>query len=211
MTRLGIERPVTSTKFPADYAVPNEAGKSYQWRRSSGFLGKYMSGEKVLDIGYKGYDNPALRTVVPHAVGVDLDFPGYDGLRLPFDDGTIDCVFSSHCLEHIPSYKDAIRDWYRVTKIGGFIVCIVPAQMLYEKRRKLPSKFNADHKRFYTPKSLLSEFEESLEENSYRVRLLEDNDRGYDYNIGPDQHAKGCYEIVLVVEKIKTPIWSLRP
>jgi predicted SAM-dependent methyltransferase len=114
--------------------------KEPQVRRLSGFFDNYMSGDKILDVGYKGYDNPELRTVVPGATGVDLDFPGYDGNRLPFDDETIDCVFSSHCLEHILSYKGAIQDWYRVTKIGGFIVCIVPSQLLYEKRRNLPSR-----------------------------------------------------------------------
>ncbi len=208
--KIGINLPGANDKFPVDYISPvSEAGKSYHARRTSGFFEKYMNGEKVLDIGYKGYDNSQLRTVVPHAIGVDLDFPGYDGVRLPFEDATIDCVFSSHCLEHIPSYQDAIRDWYRVARLGGFIVCIVPSRLLYEKRRDLPSKFNKDHKRFYSPKSLLGEFEESLEENSYRIRHLEENDRGYDYHIGPEKHPKGCFEIVLVVEKIQKPVWSL--
>ena len=161
--KMGIHSQPASDKFPLDYTPAlSEAGKSYHSRRRSGFFEKYMSGEKVIDIGYKGYNNPELRTAVPHAIGVDLDFPGYDGVRLPFDEGTIDCVFSSHCLEHISSYQEAIRDWYRVLKIGGFMVCAVPSQMLYEKRRKPPSKFNADHKRFYSLKSLLGEFEEFL-------------------------------------------------
>ena len=118
--KIGINLPGANDKFPVDYISPvSEAGKSYHARRTSGFFEKYMNGEKVLDIGYKGYDNSQLRTVVPHAIGVDLDFPGYDGVRLPFEDATIDCVFSSHCLEHIPSYQDAIRDWYRVARLGG--------------------------------------------------------------------------------------------
>ena len=209
ITKGEINSPVDNTKFPLDYNPPGSAGRSYRSRRASGFFAKYLSGEKILDIGYKGYANPQLRTVVPHAIGVDLDFPGYDGLHLPFEDSSVDCVFSSHCLEHITSYKEAICDWYRVTKLGGFIVCIVPSQLLYEKRRDLPSKFNHDHKRFYSPSSLLGEFEHSLEENSYRIRYLEENDRGYDYKIGPERHATGCYEIVLVVEKIQRPNWRL--
>ncbi len=201
---------VPSSKFPADYVkANNEAGKSYASRRASGFFDKYLSGEKVLDIGYRGYSNPELITVVPHAIGVDLDYPGYDGLRLPFDDGAIDTVFSSHCLEHIAAYKEAIQDWYRVLKVGGFIVCIVPSQLLYEKRRELPSKYNADHKRFYSPKTLLREFEDALVENSYRLRHLEENDRNYKYDIGPESHSEGCYEIVLVIEKIALPSWQL--
>ncbi len=197
-------------KFPPDYGSNAEASKSYISRIASGFFEKYMNGDKILDIGYKGYNNPDLKTVLPHAIGVDLDYPGYDGLRLPFDDNSIDCVFSSHCLEHIPDYRQAIRDWYRVVKPGGFIVCIVPSQLLYEKKRNLPSLYNQDHKRFYTGSSLLKEFEDFLDENSYRVRFLEENDRGYDYTIGPEQHAIGCFEIVLVVEKIQKPSWLLK-
>jgi SAM-dependent methyltransferase len=195
--------------FPEDYVGNAEAGKFYNVYRGTGLLEKYLSGDKVLDIGFKGYDNPKLLTIVPHAIGVDLDYPGYDGERLPFDDGAIDTVFSSHCLEHIADYKQAIQDWYRVLKVGGFIVCAVPSQLLYEKRRSLPSKYNADHKRFYSPRSLVAEFEQALEENSYRVRFLEENDRDYTYHIGPDDHAGGCYEIVIVVEKIRKPAWTL--
>jgi SAM-dependent methyltransferase len=210
--KAGIDfvRFVPSSKFPADYVTANnETGKSYASRRASGFFDKYLSGEKVLDVGYRGYSNPELITVVPHAIGVDLDYPGYDGLRLPFDDATIDTVFSSHCLEHIADYQQAIRDWHRVVKVGGFIVCIVPSQLLYEKRKELPSRYNADHKRFYSPGSLLGEFEGALMGNSYRVRHLEENDRNYNYNIGPESHADGCYEIVLAVEKIAPPSWRL--
>src|SRR5215510_9286214 len=34
-------------------------------------------------------------------------------------------------LEHVPGPFAVIRDWHRVVKIGGFIVCIVPHQFLY--------------------------------------------------------------------------------
>ena len=168
-----------------------------------------MAGDVVLDVGYKGYVNPKGITVVPHAIGVDLDYPGYDGARLPFADNSVDAVYSSHCLEHISAYQDTLRDWYRVLKIGGFIVCVVPSQLLYERKRGLPSKHNQDHKRFYTPASLLTEVQTSLEDNSYRVRHLEENDLDYDYERPVDLHPVGCYEIVLVLEKIKKPRWTL--
>jgi SAM-dependent methyltransferase len=200
-----------SDRFPADYATTApEAGKSYQFWRASGFLDRFLSGRRVLDVGYRGQVRGArARPVVPHAIGVDLDYPGYDGVRLPFDDGTVDAVFSSHCLEHVKAYRSVIQDWHRVLKRGGFVVCIVPSQLLYEKKRSPPSRWSNDHRRFYTPKSLLDEFEDSLEENSYRVRFLEENDRGYTYKIGPDRHAGGCYEIIMVVEKIRRPEWSI--
>ena len=198
-----------SDDFPADYRPPGEAGGSYLHRRRSGFLDRYCSGPVVLDVGFSGYNNPEGKTGLPKAIGIDLDYPGYDGIRLPFDDGAVDCVFSSHCLEHILFDHAAIRDWYRVLKIGGFIVCMVPSQALYEKRRFLPSQFNADHKRMYTPSSLALSFETALETNSYRVRHLAENDRGFDYTRGPELHSGGCYEIEIVIEKISSPAWTL--
>jgi hypothetical protein len=195
--------------FPSDYDPPGEAGRSYQRRLRSGFLDRYCSGPLVLDVGFSGYDNPEMKTALPGAIGIDVDYPGYDGIHLPFEDGTVDCIFSSHCLEHIQFDHAAIRDWYRVLRLGGFIVCMVPSQALYEKRRFLPSQFNADHKRMYTPSSLARVFEEALDVNSYRVRHLAENDADFDYSLGPDVHSNGAYEIEIVIEKIVQPSWTL--
>lgn len=206
-TKQGSEK--LKSAFPEDFVTPGEAGRSYLSRLRSGFLDKYCSGDVILDVGYSGYDNPNGVAGLPNAIGVDLDYPGYDGMKLPFEDGSVDTVFSSHCLEHILFDHAAIRDWHRVLKIGGFIVCMVPSQALYEKKRFLPSNFNADHKRMYTPSSLAASFESALEVNSYRIRHLAENDSGYDYNIGPEKHSNGPYEIEIVVEKIMPPRWKL--
>lgn len=203
------ENPALRSSFPADYSPPGEAGRCYQRRRQSGFLDRYCSGSLVLDVGYSGYDNPEGKTGVPGAIGIDLGYPGYDGRVLPFGDETVDTVFSSHCLEHIQFDHQAIRDWFRVIKVGGFIVCMVPSQALYEKREFLPSRFNEDHKRMYTPATLMRSFEEALTVNTYRVRHLAENDRGFNYQLGPEVHSDGAYEIELVVEKIKEPSWGL--
>ena len=186
-----------------------EVRKTHRLRLERGFTQKYLSGAVVLDIGYRGAGNPEGKTIVPHAIGVDLEYPGYDGHRLPFGDGSVDCVSSSHCLEHVWMHHAAIRDWHRVVKPGGYIVCFVPHQFLYEKRAIPPSLWNPDHKRFFTPGTLMACFEEALEPNTYRVRHLADNDTWFDYGIGPDRHAVGCYEIELVLEKIRHPGWAL--
>lgn len=200
---------MSESAFPIDHAPPGEAGKSYTRRIRTGFLERYCSGGVVLDVGYSGYDNPEGKTALPHAIGIDLDFPGYDGVRLPFADESVDTVFSSHCLEHIEREQDAIREWFRVLKVGGFLVCFVPHQALYEKKASLPSRWNGDHKRFYTPASLMTAVERALDVNSFRLRHLKDNDIGFDYTIGPDAHSIGCYEIELVIEKIRKPDWAL--
>jgi SAM-dependent methyltransferase len=199
---------MTESAFPEDFNAPGEAGHSYLKRLRSGFLDKYCRGV-ALDVGYSGYANPEKKAALPNAIGIDVDYPGYDGIRLPFDDESVDCVFSSHCLEHVQFDHAVVRDWYRVLKIGGFIVCMVPSQALYEKRRFLPSPWNTDHKRMYTPSSLAKTFEDALEVNSFRVRHLAENDDNFDYSIGPELHSQGRYEIEIVVEKIRKPDWTL--
>lgn len=188
--------------------VGEEARKMVCARQRSGFTARYLSGRSILDIGYKGYLDDVL-PIVEGATGVELDYPGYDGVTLPFPDMSQDAVFASHCLEHIEDYRNAIRDWFRVLKTGGFLVVMVPHQFLYEKHLAKPSRYNADHKRFYTPESLMMEIETSLAPNTYRLRHLADNDLHFDYGLPPERHSVGSYEIELVVEKIVPPFWDL--
>ena len=195
-------------EVPEDWPVKGEAGRSFTEKLKNGFFSTYMAGEVTIDVGYRGAFEDAV-PILPHAIGVDLDYPGYDGKKLPFADESVDTVYSSHMLEHVADFRATVRDWHRVVRSDGFIVCVVPHQFLYEKRRSLPSSWNADHKRFYTPGSLLGEFEASLQPNTYRVRHLRDNDENYTYVLGPEVHSGGGYDIELVVQKIAPPEWDL--
>ncbi|NOW45492.1 SAM-dependent methyltransferase [Novosphingobium sp. SG751A] len=187
--------------------VGEEARKNFDRWVKSGFYQQFLSGDCVLDIGFAGYLD-GVRPITPNAIGVGLDYPGYDGKILPFQDFSQDTVFASHCLEHIDDYRTVIADWFRVLKVGGYLLITVPHQYLYERNLDLPSRFNADHRRYYTAASLLREVEEAIDPLQFRVRQLEDNDRGFDYAIPPSQHAVGCYEILLVIEKIQTPVYA---
>lgn len=188
-------------------SVGTEARKSFSRWAQEGFLDRFLSGEHVLDIGYKGYGEDA-HPILPWAIGIDLDYPGYDGTRLPFPDNSQDVVFNSHTLEHIPDYVSVLSDWFRVIRPGGFLITIVPHQYLYERREQLPSRWNADHRRFYTSASLLREIEEAIGPISFRVRHLEENDRGFNYSTSPGEHAEGCYEVILVIQKIERPYYA---
>ncbi len=185
-----------------------ESQKSYITKIASGFFDNYLSGSHVLDVGFAGHGGDG-QPIVPQAIGIDIDYPGYDGARLPFPDESQDAIYSSHCFEHIVDHIGALRDWFRVLKVGGFAVIVVPHQHLFEKRLDLPSRWNMDHKRFFTPASLLADIEASLAPNSYRVRHLCDNDAGYDYAIAPADPATGCFEIELVLEKLPPPAWEM--
>lgn len=184
-----------------------EAAASNEYRILTGFYNQYCQG-KGLDIGYRGSVKDA-DPVLPNAVGIDLDYPGYNGLHLPFDDETQDYVWASHILEHVVNWQKTLQEWYRVLKVGGYMIICVPHKALYEKKSRPPSKWNGDHKRFYTPGSLLLEVEAALPMNKYRIRSLRDNDRDFDYTIPVDKHSGGCYEIELVVQKIEGPTWDL--
>jgi SAM-dependent methyltransferase len=170
-------------------------------------IATYLSAANLLDIGFRGGD-PCAKPITENAIGVDLDYPGYDGTHLPFGDQTQDAIYASHVLEHVPNYRQVLAEWHRVTKVDGHLIIIVPHWHLYERRPDLPSRWNGNHQRFYTPARLLAEIENSLAANSYRIRLLVDNDRGFTYSDPPGAAPKCGHEIVLVLQKIVRPDWS---
>jgi SAM-dependent methyltransferase len=184
-----------------------ETRKNYPLRDAEGFFKRFMSGSGI-DVGYGGGSR---ETVLESAHGIDKGSPGYDGVHLPYESNTLDYVYNSHCLEHIPNdtLLSTLREWYRVLKVGGHLIICVPHQFLYEKKRTLPSRYNEDHKRFYTPASLMREIEEAYTPNSYRLRHLRDLDTDFDYSIPPEQHSQGAYEIECVIQKISAPTWQV--
>lgn len=64
-------------------------------------------------------------------------------------DASFGFVHSSHCLEHMQDPQEALRNWFRVLKPGGHLVCVVPDEDLYEQGC-FPSTFNSDHKWTFT-------------------------------------------------------------
>lgn len=190
--------------FDKNRPVGIESIKSYADKVDNGFLEKYLNGEHILEIGYQGYN--AGRKVVPiveKAIGVDWGYPEYDGIHLPFPNESQDAVYTSHVLEHIPNWEVALQEWFRVLKIGGFLIIVVPHWLLYEKKKDLPSRFaGSGHFRYYLPSTLLAEIQEALPLGEWRLRYMCDNDRGFDYNLPDITHSEGCYEIECVIEKI---------
>jgi SAM-dependent methyltransferase len=185
-----------------------EVLRMHSRRHADGFYRKYMSG-RGLDFGYRGSLGDEAEPVLGNCKGVDLGTPGYDGITYDAPPGSFDFVFSSHCLEHVDRPELNIREWHRLVRVGGYIIIIVPHQFLYEKKYSLPSRFNGDHRAFYTPCSLLAVVELALEPNSYRVVHCRDNATGYNYEIPPDKHCDGAAEIELVLRRIELPKWRL--
>ena len=62
--------------------VGAESRRTHKDKIINGFYSKYMSGNG-LDVGYSGYEKD-VEPILSTAIGIDLSYPGYDGLYLPF-------------------------------------------------------------------------------------------------------------------------------
>jgi SAM-dependent methyltransferase len=157
----------------------------------------------VIDIG--AGDSP----VVPHAKVFDVA-DGDANRVLDYVDGQFDCVYSSHCLEHMYDAYCALADWWQLVKPGGWLVVTVPDEDLYEQGA-WPSRYNADHKWTFTlskrsswsPRSVnVMQLAKTLEGGD--VQAVELQDAGYDRSLrGVDQTRRPgvLAQIMLVVRK----------
>jgi SAM-dependent methyltransferase len=190
--------------------IGREAAKGFRRREHSGFWRRYGR-MPMLDIGYRG-DVAGAQPVLEGRVGIEIGDNGYDGLHLPFDDGAFNCVHTSHVLEHVVDPFAALREWFRVTALGGHLVTIVPHAHLYERRMTVPpSRWSPEHRMAVTPASLLGLVELVLVPNTYRVVHLRDVDDGYRYDLPTTVHPTGNFEIEMVLVKMMPPAWQVEP
>lgn len=120
-----------------------ETAKANARRRREGFFASYCQGEG-LDIGYGG------DLLAPNCRGYDIE-DGNAQLLEGVEDETYDFVYSSHTLEHMADPAEALVNWWRVFKVGGFLLLYIPHRDLYEKRKTLPSNWNYGHRQFFLP------------------------------------------------------------
>lgn len=132
----------------------DEQSKAYVRRTlDTRFANRWMTGA-VLDIGC-GPDpvNKDLWPLVTSVVGYDVTLGSKDAQYLPeINNEGFDTVHSAHCLEHMRDARAALANWLRVLKPGGFLVCTVPEELLYESG-VWPSRYNSDHKISFTLRS----------------------------------------------------------
>ena len=55
---------------------------------------------------------------------------------------SLDYIYSSHCLEHLPDPTAALRRWIEVIKPQGFLYIVVPDFDLYEGGQKICNPFH---------------------------------------------------------------------
>ncbi|HMI20224.1 MAG TPA: hypothetical protein VK533_11815 [Sphingomonas sp.] len=126
-------------------------------------------------------------------------------------DGSQAVVHAPECLQDERDYRGALQRWFGLLTVGGVLVLTVPHAFLDARQDRLPPPRRPRQQRLYTPASLLSEVEEALAPNSYRLRWLADRDGGYDYALDRATPPTGQHDIALVIERIAPPAWDLAP
>ena len=153
-------------------------------RRRALLLGEARPGERVLDLGCgAGRFVAALRDAGADAVGVELaeaalsrarvNAPGAD-LRLvepdgslPLEHGSVDLVWCSEVLEHVPDTAHLLLEVRRVLRTGGRLLVTVPYHGRVKNVLIALLRFDAhvdplgQHVRFYTSGSLRTTLERS--------------------------------------------------
>jgi ADP-heptose:LPS heptosyltransferase/predicted SAM-dependent methyltransferase len=155
----------------------NESGK-IMWE-----LVKYTTG-RGLDVGCGPYK------AFPHFIGVDnYTDTGKFGIKMKPDvvanaddlgwkDEHFDFVFSSHLLEHLEDPKKALAEWWRVIKVGGYLILYLPHKDLYPNVGTEGA--NPDHKHDFTPIDI-SDLMIEVAENWDLIRQEERNE-GTEYS-----------------------------
>lgn len=69
-----------------------------------------------------------------------------------FEPGSVDAIFSSHCLEHIDDWKTAVRAWWDIIKVDGHLVLYLPCRGVYPSIGEPGA--NPDHKHDFIPEDI---------------------------------------------------------
>ncbi len=128
-----------------------------------------------------------------------------------------DCLFSSHCLEHMVNVPEALWQWSGVVKRGGHLIIVVPDATWYE-RLVWPSPFNDDHKAQFSAVSIppekikcpsfygFSELSKMGHDAGMQIVEFELELEGYDWHLANyliDVTAgTACCNLVVVFKKI---------
>lgn len=135
----------------------------------------------------------------PHFIGVDNghharefgwqykpDIDVDDCTRLDlFRDESVDAVFSSHLLEHIEDYREALKEWWRVIKPGGHLVLYLPHKDHYPNIGQPGA--NPDHKHDFRPHEV--------------VEAVGEASKGFDLVVNEDRNGGDEYSFLLVFKK----------
>lgn len=143
---------------------------------------RYTSG-RGLDIGC-GPQKP-----FAHFIGVDNGHHrvfGYDirpDVQAEADDLSVfasrsmNFVFSSHLLEHLDDTEAALREWWRVIKVGGYLVLYLPHKQFYPNIGH--EHANPDHRHDFMPADIVEHMQKM---GGWTLLVNEDRNEGDEYS-----------------------------
>lgn len=138
-----------------DHPQGNEAAK-IRWEIVPYTLGK------VLDLGcgsvkafphFTGVDSCRDTELFGTSMAPDVVVDTCERLDM-FDTKSCDAVFSSHLLEHIEDFRSALMEWWRLIKVGGYLVLYLPHRNLYPRIGEPGA--NPDHKHDFLPQDIVT-------------------------------------------------------
>jgi SAM-dependent methyltransferase len=155
-----------------------EDPRPWAWeRRRALLLAEACRGERVLDVGCgAGRFLAALRDAGADPVGVEIaeaalerarrNVPGAElhalgpGGEIPLEDASVDLVWCSEVLEHVPDTAGLLSEVRRVLRTGGRLLATTPSHDLPRRALIALGRFDAhfdplgQHVRFYSRRSL---------------------------------------------------------
>jgi len=188
-----------------------ETTKSHELRVARDDYKRFLHG-KGIDVG--AGDDPL---TVPDGSVTYWDKPQGDAQILSsIEDSSLDFLYSSHCLEHLPDLRLTLRNWARVLRDGAHAYIVVPDFTLYE-HHTWPSPYNGDHKHSFSlwlspqrvgrPNHWLvgsPEFHALLSGVGLTMIETELQDKDYDYNAGSRDQTLGAAIAQVLIVSLKT-------
>ena len=146
--------------------------------------------------------------VIKKRKGIDFEDTDTQYMK-DFKDSSYDFIYSSHTLEHMKNVEEALFNWVRLLKKDGNLILYIPDRDLYEKKLELPSKWNDDHKHFFT---MYEQDEKSnatiaiipfIKKKFKNLNLIYSKRCNFGWEpSGPEVYPKGEYSIELVYKKL---------
>jgi len=105
-----------------------------------------------------------------------------DATKIPYNDATFDLLIANHILEHIPDYRKALSEFYRILKPGGIAILQTPYSRLLNNNFE-DDGIDSDELRliFYGQEDHVrtfgeGQFLESLKETGFSVQVKRHQD-----------------------------------
>lgn len=163
----------------------NEAKKAMERRNKEPLEWTYIFKGRGVDIGC-GPD----KLPFDDCVGFDLEQGDANVLHKYFPVDHFDYIHASQCLEHMHDPTDALANWLKVLKPGGYAVISIPDFVIYEQLQ-WPSVYNPDHKSTWSlhlpasPARIHINVPTWLAMNFRTMKVIRLNliDTNYDYNL----------------------------